>query len=185
MTIDEEDQITQTNLQQSASEAVPSQPLQQSIRRTRLGLGLTLVGYAVFLLGARPSIYGLDRSPVIGFVQIAVFLFGLGLISGGAYIVMQALWRDKPTSILFQIGMRFLQTGFVIALFTGLADVFGLGSHSLPKPFFGPLQSAGVQIGEFVIGLGIIMMFPFHRIFISRNSIINKTETSPEYSEYQ
>jgi hypothetical protein len=185
MTIDDEDQIIQTDPQHSAAEAVPSQPLQQSNRRIRIGLGLTLVGYAIFLLGARPSIYGLDRSPVIGFVQIAVFLFGMGLISGGAYVVMQALWGGEPTSILFQIGMRFLQTGFVIALFTGLADVFGLGSHSLPKPFFGPLQSAGVQMGEFVIGLGIIMMFPFHRIFFRHMRRFNKSPEDEINSEYQ
>jgi len=37
----------------------------------------------VFLLGSRPGVFGLDRSPVIGFVQIAVFLIGLAMICIG------------------------------------------------------------------------------------------------------
>jgi hypothetical protein len=165
MTISNEDQITQFNPQLSAADEVPTQPATRSKRRIRAGLIFTLAGYAIFLLGARPSIYGLDRSPVIGFVQIAVFLAGIGIIALGAYITVQALWMGKPSSILAQIGLRLLQTGFVIAFFTGMADTFGLGSHPMSKPFFGPWQSTGVQIGELVIGLGIIMMFPFHRIF--------------------
>jgi hypothetical protein len=168
MIINDEDQTPPDNPLQPAAEEPVTQPLQQSKRRIRLGFIFTFAGLALFLLGARPSVYGLDRSPVIGFVQIAVFLLGIAVICIGAYIVMQALWQSRPTSLLFQIGMRFVQTGFVIALFTGLADVLGLGSHPLPKPFFGSLQSAGVQAGEFVIGVGILMMFPFDRIFPGR-----------------
>ncbi len=166
MTPINEETINQPNPQHSAAEDIPSQPAQQARRNIRVGLILTLTGYAVFLLGARPSVFGqgLDRSPVVGFVQIAVFLLGIGIISIGAYVCMRALWHGEPASILAQIGMRLLQTGFVIAFFTGMADVFGLGSHPLPKPFFGPLQSTGVQIGEFIIGMGILLMFPFHRL---------------------
>ena len=52
------------------------------LRRTRVkfGLFLLLIGFLLFLLGAKPQIFGLDRSPVIGFVQIAVFLVGLGYL---------------------------------------------------------------------------------------------------------
>ena len=46
-------------------------------RRVRNGITLTIAGYLVFLLGARPGLFGLDRSRVIGFVQISVFLVGL------------------------------------------------------------------------------------------------------------
>lgn len=185
MTIPDKDQTSQEKSNISAAEAVPSQPLQHSRRRIRLGLGLTLAGFAIFLLGARPSIYGLDRSPVIGFVQIAVFLFGIGIISTAAYITMQALWQGRPSSIVAQIGMRLVQTGFVIAVFTGLADVFGLGSHPLPKPFFGPLQSTGVQIGEIVIGFGILLMFPFHRFFQRKAKPLREPTTEDNGSEYQ
>lgn len=176
----------QNNKLQSAADDIPSQPDRQVKRNIRFGLILTLVGYGVFLLGARPSVFGqgLDRSPVVGFVQIAVFLFGIGIISFGAHISIRALWQGEPATILAQIGMRLVQTGFVIAFFSGLADVFGLGSHPLSNQFFGPLQSTGVQIGEFVIGLGIILMFPFHRLIKfqpKRPSEINPVENHSNY----
>lgn len=185
MTISDEEQIPPVNSNHAADEAVPSQPVRQYRRRIFIGIGLTLAGYAIFLLGARPSVYGLDRSPVIGFVQIAVFIVGIGIISYGAHVTIQALWQGKATSIASQIGMRMIQTGFVIALFTGMADVFGLGSHRLPRPFFGPLQATGVQIGELVIGLGIFLMFPFHRFFPMKKKRPINPEANKVDSEYQ
>ncbi len=185
MTISDDEQISSVNPNHSADEAVPSQPVRQFRRRILIGIGITLAGYAVFLLGARPSVYGLDRSPVIGFVQIAVFIVGIGFISYGAHVTIQALWQGKATSIASQIGMRLIQTGFVITLFTGMADVFGLGSHRLPRPFFGPLQATGVQIGELVIGLGIFLTFPFHRIFPIRKKRLIQPDVDKADSEYQ
>ncbi|GAP20654.1 hypothetical protein [Leptolinea tardivitalis] len=185
MTLSNEEQTPPQNNLESASEAVPSQPLQHFRRQIRNGLILSFLGFAIFLLGARPSVYGLDRSPVIGFVQIGMFILGIGIMSLGAYVAMKALWKGKPTSIISQIGTRLMATGFVIIIFTGLADVFGLGSHRLPKPFFGPLQSTGVQIGEFVIGVGIILMLPFHRIFPGYSQKIKKSEKDNGDSEYQ
>ena len=109
-----------------------------SSRRVQIGLTVTLVGFAVFLLGTRPSIFGLDRSPVIGFVQIAVFLVGLSIICIGGYISLMALWKDRKPTIAADIGLRLVSTGYVIAVFTGMADVFGFGSNLLPEvPNFG------------------------------------------------
>ena len=39
--------------------------------RIRTGLSITLIGLLVFLVGARPALFDLDRSPVVGFVQIS------------------------------------------------------------------------------------------------------------------
>lgn len=150
---------------QSASESVNSQPLIYSRRRIRNGLFLTLLGFLVFLLGARPSVFDLDRSPVIGFVQIAAMLLGLGIICIGAYISMLGLWKNTPISIAAELGVRLVATGFVITVVAGMADVFGLGSHPLPKLFFGPWQAMGVEIGELVIGIGILLLVPYHRLF--------------------
>ncbi|PJH76592.1 MAG: hypothetical protein CO064_00395, partial [Anaerolineae bacterium CG_4_9_14_0_8_um_filter_58_9] len=58
--------------------------------RVRLGLSVTLLGFIVFLVGARPELFFLDRSPVVGFVQIAVFLVGLALICMGGYVSLMA-----------------------------------------------------------------------------------------------
>ena len=54
--------------------------------RIRIGLGVTILGFIIYLLGAEPGLYGLDRSPVVGFVQIATFLVGLGFICIGGIL---------------------------------------------------------------------------------------------------
>ena len=141
-----------------------SRPRRYWERRSRMGLLTTGIGFLVFLLGARPGIFGVDRSPVIGFVQIAVFLVGLGIMSVGGYIALMALWGDSPTSIAADIGSRLVATGYVIAVFAGMADIFGFGSQPLPKlPLFGPLQARGVEAGQIFIALGFLMLLPFHR----------------------
>lgn len=130
--------------------------------RVRFGLATTLMGLLVFLLGARPSLFHLDRSPVIGFVQIAVFLVGLAIICIGGYLSLAALWMGEPKSILADIGLRLVSTGYVVAVFAGMADVFGFGSQPLPKvPYFGPWQARGVELGEAIIALGFLMLIPY------------------------
>lgn len=131
-------------------------------RRVRFGLGVTLFGFIVFLIGARPSIFGWDRSPVIGFVQIAVLLIGLAIICIGGYISLMALWRSEPPSIAADFGLRFVTTGYVVAVFSGMADVFGFGSHPLPGvPYFGGWQARGVMIGEALIAIGFLLLIPY------------------------
>lgn len=135
-----------------------------STERIRFGLFATIIGFLIFLLGARPSIFGLDRSPVIGFVQIAMFLIGLAGMCIGGYISMMALWNGNQPSISADIGMRLVATGFVIAVFAGMADVFGMGSHPLPDvPYFGAWQARGVEIGEGIIAIGFLMMVPIRK----------------------
>jgi hypothetical protein len=131
--------------------------------RIRVGLMITLFGLLVFLVGARPAIFKLDRSPVVGFVQIAVFLVGLAIICMGGYLSLMTFWRNGDRTIAADIGSRLVATGYVVAVFSGMADVFGFGSQALPQvPFFGPLQAAGVQIGEAVIAIGFLLLIPFH-----------------------
>ncbi len=128
----------------------------------RLGSGVCLLGLLVFLIGAKPEWFGLDRSPVIGFVQIVVFLVGLGFICIGGFIALSALWNGSPKSIVSDIGLRLVSTGFVIALACGMADIFGFGSQIAPAiPNFGFWQMIGVLIGEGVIGAGFLMLIPF------------------------
>lgn len=131
-------------------------------RRVRFGLGVTLFGFTVFLIGARPSIFGWDRSPVIGFVQIAVLLVGLAIICIGGYISLMTLWRNESPSIAADFGLRFVTTGYVVAVFSGMADVFGFGSHPLPGvPYFGGWQARGVMIGEALIAIGFLLLIPY------------------------
>ena len=132
--------------------------------RIRTGLSITLIGLLVFLVGARPSLFGLDRSPVVGFVQISVFLVGLAIISIGGYICLMAFWQNGDRSIPADIGIRMVTTGYVIAVFCGMADVFGFGTQLRPRvPFFGPWQAFGVQVGEAVIAIGFLLLIPYRR----------------------
>lgn len=144
------------------AQPITTRPIIYSRRRVRLGLSITVIGFLIFLLGARPSLYGLDRSPVIGFVQIAVFLVGLAVICIGGYFSLMALWKYQKPSIAADIGLRMVATGFVIAVFAGMADVFGFGSHTLPAvPYFGEWQARGVQFGLAVIAIGFLLMIPY------------------------
>jgi hypothetical protein len=130
--------------------------------RIRTGIILTLFGLFVFMVGAKPNWFGWDRSPVVGFVQIIVFLSGLGLICLGGYVGLLALWKGLERSIAADIGLRLVGTGYVIAIFAGMADILGMGSHSLPNvPYFGPLQAMGVLVGEIIIAFGFLLMVPF------------------------
>jgi len=116
----------------------------------------------VFILGAEPALFGLNRSPVLGFVQIAVFLIGLAMICIGGYITLNGLWLHKQKTIAADFGLRLVSTGYVIAVFTGMADVFGFGNHPFPKvPYFGPWQTLGVMIGEVIIAVGFLLMIPY------------------------
>ncbi len=133
-----------------------------STGRLRAGLAITLIGLFLFIVGAKPNWFGWDRSPVVGFVQITMFLIGLGVICLGGWVAMTALWTGKPRTIVADIGLRLVGTGFVIATFSGMADVFGMGSQPLPGvPYFGPWQATGVLIGQVVIAIGFLMMIPY------------------------
>ncbi len=133
-----------------------------SYLRIRFSLIIVAVGLFIFVVGAKPNWFGWDRSPVVGFIQIAVFLIGLAMICTGGYVGLLALWGKGQRSILADIGSRLVSTGYVIAVFTGMADIFGLGTQPLPNvPYFGPWQSSGVLIGQVVIAVGLLMMIPY------------------------
>ncbi len=130
--------------------------------RIRLSFVITFLGLFIFLVGAKPDFFGWDRSPVVGFVQIVVFLFGLAFICIGGYLGLHSLWWGIERTIVSDIGSRLVATGYVFSVFAGLADIFGMGSHPFPQvPYFGPWQAAGVLTGQGIIALGFLMMIPF------------------------
>ena len=132
--------------------------------RIIFGFFFALWGFLIFTIGAKPEWFGVDRSPVVGFVQIVVFLIGLGIITWGGYIALVALWGDNERSISADIGLRLVGTGYVLAFFIGMADLFGMGTQPLPEvPFFGPLQARGMEIGQAVIAIGFLMTIPYKK----------------------
>jgi hypothetical protein len=147
----------------------PSDPSESASRtddpttpRLRVSMVVSLIGLLIFAIGAKPNLFGWDRSPVVGFVQIAVFTVGLAIICLGGYISILTLWWGRERTIISDIGSRIVATGYVIAVFAGMADVFGMGSQSYPQtPYFGPLQAAGVLIGQIVIAVGFLLFMPY------------------------
>jgi len=131
----------------------------------RIGLIITVIGLLIFLLGAKPEWFGLDRSPVIGFIQIAVFEIGLAVICIGGYLSLASLTKKDKRTIAADIGLRLVSTGYVIAVVSGMADVFGFGTQPLPRiPLFGPWQARGFILGEIIIAVGFTLLIPFHKI---------------------
>jgi hypothetical protein len=128
----------------------------------RIGLGIVFSGLFLYVLGINPGLFGLDRSPVFGFIQISVFLAGLGLICVGGYITFNALWNGSQKSIAADIGQRLVGTGFVIAVGSAMADLFGFGSQTYPTiPYFGEWQTIGVILGLYFITMGFVLIIPY------------------------
>lgn len=137
--------------------------LNQSSTKVRIGVVLTLIGFGAFLLGADPGLFGLDRSPLVGFVQTFTFSAGLAVICLGGFISLKASQDSaKKQTIAQDIGLRLVATGYLISLVSAMADVFGFGTQTWPvAPFFGPWQAAGVLIGEVIISIGFLLYIPF------------------------
>ena len=133
-----------------------------SYLRIRFSLILVTLGMLIFTIGAKPNWFGWERTPIVGFIQIIVFLVGLALICLGGYVGLVALWGKEQRSIIADIGLRLVATGYVITVFAGMADVSGMGAQAVPKtPYFGPWQAGGVLIGQFVIAAGFLMVIPY------------------------
>ena len=147
------------------SDEIPEQsPINNiNIEHVRFGLIISIIGLIVLLFGAKPEWFGMDRSPVVGFIQTNMILIGLGILCIGGYIGLSNLWGTIEKSITADIGIRLVGTGYVIALFSGLADVFGMNMQELSdkKPFFGPWQQAGMELGTIVIIIGLLMIIPY------------------------
>jgi len=125
-------------------------------------LVLDIFGLFLFLLGFQPWIFGLDRSPVIGYLQVVVYLSGLGLVVVSSF-ALEYLMRppDQVLTIREDVGARLSATGYVLVAVACTADLIGLGSHPLPgSPHLGLLQSIGLILGLATILLGLAMYHP-------------------------
>ncbi|OQX61155.1 MAG: hypothetical protein B6I38_01305 [Anaerolineaceae bacterium 4572_5.1] len=135
----------------------------QSLKKgVRVGLLIAALGFLIFILGVEPDLFRLNRSPVIGFAQITVLSFGLAIMCLGGYISLNA---SRPAaherSLVEDVGLRLVATGYLVSFISALADVFGLGTQSWPAlPFLGPSQAIGVMAGEILIAIGFIMFIP-------------------------
>jgi hypothetical protein len=85
-----------------------------SFLRVRFSLLTAAFGLLIFTIGAKPSWFGWDRTAVVGFTQIVVFLIGLALICLGGFVGLSSLWGREQRSIIADIGLRLVGTGYVI-----------------------------------------------------------------------
>ena len=119
-------------------------------RRIQFGLITAVGGFLVLMVGAKPELFLLDRSPVLGFIQVSVMLVGLALMCIGGYVGLTGLWKGERPSIAAEIGKRVISTGYIIA---DLPDwQISSASAAIPirnsSPYFGDWQARGVQIAE-------------------------------------
>ena len=139
-------------------------PLSRSqVRWARLWMTLVLMGAFVFTIGLDPDLIGMDRSPVVGFVQVGVWLAGLGVIWIAAYAALRVIRNGLRKTLRSDIGLRLIATGYVLSAAASLADFLGLGAHRLPQVFFGPLQVVGLVSGMLISLAGILLYLPGRR----------------------
>ena len=67
---------------------------------------LVLLGLLIFLIGVSPDLIGMDRSPVVGFVQVGVWLSGLALLLLGAYLTIRVVRNGRLHTLLAEVGVR-------------------------------------------------------------------------------
>lgn len=159
------------------SEQVKTQ-IQNRNNRRKLGLFLSFIGLFIFVLGAKPSWFNLDRSIAIGFIQMGVFSFGLLLICLGGTLSLDSLWQSENRSIIADLGLRLSWTGLIVSMISAMADLIGVGTRPYPEfqIFFGYWQARGVLIGELIILVGFLMMIPY-KSFFTRDLDSEKLDT--------
>ena len=69
-----------------------------SYLRVRFSLICVGIGLLVFVIGAKPNWFGWSTVAEVGFIQVAVFLVGFGLICIGGFIGIAALWGREQRS---------------------------------------------------------------------------------------
>jgi hypothetical protein len=121
---------------------------------------LVLIGLFVFIIGVEPDLIGMDKSPVVGFVQVGVWLTGLALLLAGSYATVYVVRNGRPNSLRADIGLRLIATGYVVAAAASLADFIGLGAQDMPEIYFGPIQVIGLVVGVILSLLGVVLYLP-------------------------
>jgi len=130
------------------------------VRRARRRMTLVLIGLIIFAIGVQPDLIGMNRSPIVGFVQVGVWLAGLALLLVSAAATVKVVRNGRPTSLRADIGTRLIATGYVIAAVASLADFISIGAHRMPLPFFGQVQVFGLVTGVLASLLGLVLYWP-------------------------
>ncbi len=139
-----------------------TEPLnRRQIGWARRWMTLALMGLLIFLIGLEPDLLGMNRSPVVGFVQIGVWLTGLAMLLLGATMAVRVIRNGRKNSLRADIGLRLVATGYVVAAVASLADFISIGAHRMPNIYFGPVQTVGLVVGIGTSVLGVALYWPF------------------------
>jgi len=140
---------------------MPTKPLRRfQARMAQVWMTIVFVGLFLFVIGLDPDIIGMDRSPVVGFIQVGVWLTGLAMILLGAYAAIRIIRNGMLLTLRSEIGERLIASGYVVAAAASLADFIGIGSHRIPELIFGPLQVLGLIVGLVTCLIGVVLYWP-------------------------
>lgn len=127
----------------------------------QVGIAIGTLGVMIALMGLFPSITGVDATPEIGVIQVFMLLVGYGLLTFGAVLYAKVnFYSGVAANLTQQIGLRLVLTGLLFASITGLADIFGFGSHvrtATTDIFFGGLQAVGFLACLAVAAFGVLL----------------------------
>lgn len=131
-------------------------------RYAQLTILIGALGVVLTLIGLFPTITGVNVQSGIGVLQIIVILSGLTLLIVSALLFVKISFYPFITTNLAQdIAIRLSLTGLLMSAATGLADVFGYGSHSpgdeANLPQVGEWQAAGMVIGFVIASIGVLI----------------------------
>ena len=131
------------------------------LRFSQVGIALGALGAVLTLMGLFPGVTGAATTAGIGLVQVIMVLAGYGLLILGALIYLKcAFYLNVPSNLAQQIGIRLALTGLLFAAFSGLADIFGFGSHirdDVIDIFFGSLQMIGIMASFCLSSFGVLV----------------------------
>jgi len=134
-------------------------------KKPRLFLGallvlLALMGFFVFLFNQANHSDKLVHDPIASHLEIFVLLVSLAVVGSVGVLGLSALWKSRPKSFAYDIGLRLVLMGDLVGFLSGLADYIGIGVHHR-LPYFGPFQTAGVFLGIMLMAAGFLLMFPW------------------------
>ena len=130
-------------------------------RFAQVGIALGALGVMLCLMGLFPGVTGAEPTAGIGLVQVIMVLIGYSLLIMGALVYLKyTFYLDVPATLVQQIGTRLALTGILFAALSGLADIFGFGTHirdDVVDIFFGQLQMVGILASFGMSSLGVLI----------------------------
>ena len=150
-------------------------------RVAQFGIALGALGVILTFMGLFPGVTGLEPTTGIGIIQIFTIITGLGLLLMGAAIYVKfTIYPYTRANLAQQIAVRLTLTGYIFLALTGLADIFGFGSHpqtAISDILLGPLQAAGMLSGFTVAAVGILLYAILGDLSGNGDDSTNGTET--------